>query len=67
MVIADLKQIIEETIGSKASHTLMSSLQTLLEKEKDLPQACTKIADMVGLFIGQDAAKMLRQKFREKL
>jgi len=64
----ELKQIVHETIGSTASKLLLTKIYDLLaEDTNDHAQSCVKIEQMVGLFISQDTAKVLGQKFRQKL
>ncbi len=66
-----LKQIINEVIGSSASKTLLNSVHAILDGDCKDPasqrKACSRIEQMVSLFIGPEAGRQLEERFRETL
>ncbi len=63
----DLKKIVDETIGSTASHLLLNRIYALLAKSQDLHTTAVEIEQMVGLFVGHATANSLKQKFQQIL
>jgi tagatose-1,6-bisphosphate aldolase len=60
---AELKQIVQDVLGTTASDMLLNRVYAIL----DVKQACIKIERMVGLFVGEDKAQALAKQFREAL
>lgn len=69
--LTQLKQIIQDVLGSIASEVLLSRVHAVLDEgSKDaasLKQACGKIEKIVGLFIGADHAQILANRFAQVL
>ncbi len=68
---AVLKKIVHEVIGANSSKMLLNKACSIIDEEgKDydsMKQACHKVENLVGLFVGKDKAHVMGRRFQETL
>lgn len=64
---SELKNIVSEVIGNEASSMLLNRLFVALEQASDLKSGAARVEKIVALFLGNDPAKALGQRFKVAL
>ena len=59
----ELKRVVTEIIGPKASSVLMNRLLAAVDDASDAHSAAVKVEKIVALFLGPDQAQLLRSGF----